>query len=75
MDTSELIAHTALDFARSSLALAEVDEIVVNAPGARSPWDGRETWIATVRSGARSWLIKVKVGEDGEPHPSLLKAE
>ena len=75
MVTRRLVADTAIDFARASLAVPEIDEIDVNATGIPSPWDGRETWIARIRSGARTWLIKVKVGDDGAPHPSLLKIE
>ena len=52
-----------------------VDEVVINAAGVPSPWDGRETWIARIKCGARTLLIKVKVGEDGAPYPSLLKVE
>lgn len=75
MVTWLVIADAAADFARASLAVPEIDEIVVNANGVLSPWDGRETWVARVKYGARTWLIKVKVGEDGVPHPSLLKIE
>ena len=75
MTTNRLITDSVVDFVRSSLAVSEIDEIVLDATGVPSPWDGRETWIARVRSGARAWLIKVKVESDGALRPSLLKIE
>jgi hypothetical protein len=75
MGMNRIITESVVNFARSSLAVAEIDEVVIDATGVPSPWDGRETWIARVKSGARTWLIKVKIGRDGAPSPSLLKIE
>jgi hypothetical protein len=74
MVTEKLVTDAVIAFVQSSLA-AEIDEIAISENGVLSPWDGRETWVARVRSGARTWLVKVKMGEDGAPRPSLLKIE
>ena len=64
MVSNLVVTEAVVDFARTSLAVPEIDDVVVDVAGILSPWDGRETWIARVKSGARTWLVKVKVADD-----------